>query len=112
MRRLSDKQTGDTRFILDDYIPLWYLTSETLSKKEVLFPLYNAYFYNKITYVHTAWDNYPALNPPFGTGFTYYLHDNPGSQDIENPSEVVRTVVHAGGKEMRKIMVPATAGQD
>ena len=72
-----------------------------------LFPPRRAYRYDEIGYVRAAWGDYVTPNPAFGADFTYLLRGNATNGES---ARVVLTVADAGGKAVRKINGPASAG--
>lgn len=68
-------------YILDDYTPLRRLTTETLQKEAVLFPVKPALMYIEATPLGLRGKSFQgesfftSPNPPFGAVFTYYLKD-------------------------------------
>jgi photosystem II stability/assembly factor-like uncharacterized protein len=69
-------------FILDDYTPLRRLTSDTLQKEAVLFPVKPAPMFIESEPLGLRGKGFmgesyfTAQNPPFGAVFTYYLKDD------------------------------------
>jgi photosystem II stability/assembly factor-like uncharacterized protein len=90
-------------FILDDIGPLRQLKPQMLSREGVLFSPRRALAYNEIGYVRAIPGNETTPNPPFGGLLTYYLR-----KDIAG--QVVLKVEDPGGKTVRQIDAPATAG--
>ncbi|MBI3719791.1 MAG: glycosyl hydrolase [Sphingobacteriales bacterium] len=68
-------------YILDDYTPLRYLTTETLRKKAEIFPIKEAWMYiegNPFGFAGKGFQGanfYSAANPPVGATFTYFIKD-------------------------------------
>lgn len=68
-------------YILDDYTPLRYLTTETLRKKAEIFPIKDAWMYieaNPLGFAGIGFQGanfYSAANPPVGATFTYFIKD-------------------------------------
>ena len=93
-------------YVLDDYSPLRYLRPEALAGEATLFPLRDAYHYHEATYTRAA-GNFTTPNPPFGAVFTYFLLD---PLPPEGEVAMVLTVVDAGGRVLREIVGPGSAG--
>ncbi len=91
-------------FVLDDYTPLRHLTPEALAKDGVLFPPRKTLHYHERTYVRSTAGN-AVPNPPFGAVFTYYLREAVGGD-----ARIVLTVTDAGGKMVRRLNGPSSAG--
>jgi len=72
-------------YILDDYSPLRYLTSENLKKDAMIFPVKNVLMY--VPEIPLGWGEkgsqghsfFTSPNPAFGATFSYYLKDVPKS---------------------------------
>ncbi len=72
-------------YILDDYSPLRYMTSETLNKDAYIFPVKDALMFiesSPFGFPGVAFQGanfYTAPNPKVGAVFTYYLNDEQGN---------------------------------
>lgn len=72
-------------YVLDDYTPLRYLSTENLDKKAMIFPIRTALEYIETSPLGLTGRSsqgagfYLAENPPFGATFTYYVKEVPQS---------------------------------
>jgi photosystem II stability/assembly factor-like uncharacterized protein len=72
-------------YVLDDYTPLRYLSTENLDKRALVFPVRTALEYVETSPLGLGGRSsqgsgfYLADNPPYGATFTYYIKDVPKS---------------------------------
>lgn len=69
---------GRSIYILDDYSPLRYISSDQLKQEATLFPARKAWWYLERTPLPSGMGatHFRAPNPEFGATFTYYLSNN------------------------------------
>jgi len=94
-------------YVLDDYTPLRQIKPKTLAQKGMLFQPRDAWVYNEIGYVVSAFGNFATPNPPFGAMLHYYLSEE---FTRKGSDKIVLSIKNVKGEQLRQITLPATAG--
>jgi photosystem II stability/assembly factor-like uncharacterized protein len=92
-------------FILDDYSALRDLGPDAFSGDARLLPLRDAYLFEELGQQEAAWGNVTTPNPPVGAVFTYTVGRPP-----EGDATLVLTIADEGGRQVRRLDLPATPG--
>lgn len=94
-------------YVLDDYTPLRHIKPETLTENGVLFKPRDAWVYNELGYIYSAFGNFTTPNPQFGATLHYYLSE----EFVRKGSDkVVISITNGIGQTVCEITCPATAG--
>ncbi len=96
---------GRGAFVLDDYSALRELSPEVLKENAHLFRLRDAYLYDELTQLDSAWGNTSTPNPPYGAVFTYNVVQAPGGE-----AKLWLNITDDAGRAVRRMEVPKEPG--